>query len=661
MMSSGPKGGDGEAVWHPDAEIVGKSTLTAFIRAHGLADYDTLLARSVAEPAWYWDAVIRHFGIRFYRPYEKVMDTSAGKPWARWCAGGTTNLVLNCLDAHVGTDVMKKPAVVWEAENGEVRTWTYAELNTETCRLAEGLRSLGLGKGDGIALYLPMLPETLAAYFAVAKIGGIVLPLFSGYGPGAVADRLNDAGAAAVITADGTRRRGKAVALKEIVDEASEATPTLRHVVVLKSLDLETCWNERRDLWWHELVSGRPGASPTEEMPADDPYMILYTSGTTGKAKGTVHTHCGFITKVSADFGLCMDFKPDDRMMWMSDLGWLVGPMQIVLSTFFGATLVLAEGTPDYPDPGRLWRLVQDHLVSYLGVAPTIVRALMRHGTDEVDRHDLSPLRVTVSSGELWNPDSWMWFHEHVCGGRVPLLNVSGGTEIGWGIVTNTVVQPHKPCTFSSAVPGMGADVVNAAGETVPPGEMGELVLRLPSIGLSRGLWNQPERYIETYWSKIPDLWVHGDWASRDPDGAWRLHGRSDDTIMVAGRRCGPSEVESLLMATGRVAEAAASAAVDSIKGETVICACVAKPGIAAGEALATELKDSVVRGLGPAFRPREVIFVSELPKTRNMKVMRRVVRAIYEGRDPGDLAALINPEVVDELRRVVPGAAKAP
>ena len=620
MMSSAPQGGDGEAVWHPDDEIVGKSTLTEFIRAHGLADYDALLAKSVAEPAWYWDAVIRHFGIRYTRPYEKIMDASAGKPWARWCAGGTTNLVLNCLDAHVGTDVMKKAAVVWEAENGEVRSWTYSELNTETCRLAEGLRSLGLGKGDRIALYLPMLPETLAAYFAVAKIGGIVLPLFSGYGPGAVADRLNDAGAAAVITADGTLRRGKTVALKDIVDEASEATPTLRHVVVLKSLDLETPWNERRDVWWHELVSGRPGTSPTEEMPADDPYMILYTSGTTGKAKGTVHTHCGFITKVSADFGLCMDFKPDDRMMWMSDLGWLVGPMQFVLSTFFGATLVMAEGTPDYPDPGRLWRLVQDHRVSYLGVAPTIVRALMRHGTGEVDRHDLSSLRITVSSGELWNPDSWMWFHEHVCGGRVPLLNVSGGTEIGWGIVTNTVVQSHKPCTFSSAVPGMGADVVNAAGETVPPGEMGELVLRLPSIGLSRGLWNQPERYIETYWSKIPDLWVHGDWASRDPDGAWRLHGRSDDTIMVAGKRCGPSEVESLLMATGRVAEAAASAAVDPIKGETVICACVAKPGIAAGEALAIELKESVVRGLGPAFRPSEVIFVSELPKTRNIK-----------------------------------------
>ncbi len=643
-----------EIVWHPSADIIENSNLTAFIRAHGLADYDALLARSVAEPEWYWEAVISHFGIRFYRPYERIMDATAGKPWARWCVGGTTNLVLNCLDARENTS---KDAVVWEGEDGRVRTWTYAELNAETCRLAEGLRAVGLGRGDAVGLYMPMLPETLAAYFAVAKIGGVVLPLFSGYGPGAVAARLNDASASAVITADGTLRRGKTVALKEIVDGAAEATPTLRHVVVLKSLGVKTPWRQDRDVWWHELVSGRQGASPTEEMPADDPFMLLYTSGTTGKAKGTVHTHCGFVTKVVADFGLCMDFKPDDRMMWMSDLGWLVGPMQIVLSAFLGSTLVLAEGTPDYPNPGRLWRLVRDHRVSYLGVAPTVVRALMRHGSGEVEKHDLSSLRVTISSGELWNPDSWMWFHEHVCRGRVPLLNVSGGTEIGWGIVTNTVLQPHKPCAFSSAVPGMGADVVDAAGETVPSGEMGELVLRLPSIGLSRGLWNDPERYIETYWSKIPDLWVHGDWASRDPDGTWRLHGRSDDTIMVAGKRCGPSEVESLLMATGRVAEAAASAAADPVKGETVICACVAKPGVAAGEALAAELKDAVVRGLGPAFRPREVFFVSEIPKTRNMKVMRRVMRAVYEGRDPGDLAALINPEAVDELRRVVPGA----
>lgn len=522
--------------------------------------------------------------------------------------------------------------------------------------MAEGLRALGLGRGDAVGLYMPMLPETLVAYFAVAKIGSIVLPLFSGYGAGAVAARLMDADAAAVITTNGTFRRGKEVALKEIVDEAAKGMPSLRHVIVLKSLDRKTPWRQGRDVWWHDLTFGAADKSATEEMSADEPFMVLYTSGTTGKAKGTVHTHCGFITKVVADFGLCMDYKANDRMMWMSDLGWLVGPMQMVLSTFFGSTLVLAEGIPDYPDPGRLWRLVQDHRVSYLGIAPTVVRTLMRYGPGEVERHDLSSLRVTVSSGELWNPDSWMWFHEHVCKRRTPLLNVSGGTEIGWGIVANTVLQDHKPCAFSSAVLGMGADVVDPSGEMVSAGEMGELALRLPSIGLSRGLWNDPERYIETYWSKIPDLWVHGDWASRDPDGTWRLHGRSDDTIKVAGKRCGPSEVESLLMATGQVAEAAASAAADSVKGEAVICACVAKAGIATGEALAAELKEAVVRGLGPAFRPRDVIFVSEIPKTRNMKVMRRVVRAVYEGREPGDLAALINPEAVDELRRAVSG-----
>lgn len=649
MTSPGPGGGD--IVWRPSADIVENSTLTAFLRANGLADFEALLAKSAAEPAWYWDVVIRHFGIRFHRPYETVMDLSEGNPWARWCVGGTTNLVLNCLDAHLGSEVMEHPAVVWEAENGEVRTWTYAELNAETCRLAEGLRSLGLGKGDRIALYLPMLPETAAAFFAIVKIGGIALPLFSGFGAEAAASRLNDAEAVAVITADGTRRRGKTVPLKRTMDEAAEQVPSLRHVVVLNSLGLDIAWTPRQDRWWHELTAGKAAESPTEEMPADDPFMILFTSGTTGTAKGTIHTHCGFITKVAADFGLCMDFKADDRMLWMSDLGWLVGPMQLVLTAFFGATLVLAEGTPDYPEPGRLWRLIQDHGVSYLGVAPTIARAMMQHGAPEVEKYDLSSLRITVSSGELWNPDSWMWFADHVCKGRVPLLNVSGGTEIGWGIVTNTVLQPHKPCAFSGPVPGMGADIVDASGKTVLPGRMGELVLRQPSIGLTRGLWNDPERYLKTYWNTIPGLWVHGDWASRDEDGMWYLHGRSDDTIMVAGKRCGPSEVEALLMNTGKLAEAAAVGVPDALKGETLICACVPKPDVVADEHLAAHLRDSVVKGLGAAFRPRQVVFVSDLPKTRNMKVMRRVVRAVYEGKDPGDLAALVNPEAVAELR----------
>jgi acetyl-CoA synthetase len=637
--------------WRPDPDLVAKANLTAFLESEELESYEALLERSSADPSWYWESVIRHFGVRFHTAYDTLMDDSAGAPWTRWCVGGTTNLVLNCLDGHGDDD---RQAVVWEGEDGRVRSWTLGQLKAETARLASGLRGLGLGRGDVIALYMPMLPETVAAFLAVAKIGAIAVPLFSGFGSEAVAARLQDAGASAVLTVDGTRRRGHTVPMKAILDAAAERVDTVRHVVTLADQGTGAFSRPGRDHDWHALTRDRPDHAPTEPLPADDPFMIVFTSGTAGRAKGTVHTHCGFVTKLAADFGLCLDFKRGDRMLWMSDLGWVVGPMQIVVSLFFGGTLVLAEGTPDYPDRGRLWRLVQDHRVSYLGLAPTIGRAMMRHGADEVARHDLASLRVTVSSGELWNPDSWTWFVDNVCRNRVPLLNVSGGTEIGWGIVTCTVLEPLKPCAFAGPCPGMGADIVDPEGRPVGPGEMGELVLRVPSIGLTRGLWRNPERYLESYWNSIPGLWVHGDWASRDGDGQWFLHGRSDDTIMVAGKRCGPFEVESILMDTGLVAEAAASGADDALKGEVVVCACVAGPGVSGDAETAARLSDAVARRLSPAFRPQRIVFVPELPKTRNMKVMRRVVRAVFEGRSAGDLAALVNPEAVKELRAKV-------
>ncbi len=637
--------------WQPSSDYVEGSTLARFLRAHGIENFASLRERSNADSGWYWSAVIRYFGIDFYKRYEQIVDTSNGLPWARWCVGGRTNVTLNCLDAHRGTPVMEKPAVTWESEAGEVRTWRYCELLAETDRLASGLRTLGLGSGEAVGILMPMLPETVVAFFAIAKIGAIAVPLFSGFGADAVVSRLEDAGAVALITVDATRRRGKTVTLKSVADEAADRIPTLRHVIVHRHAGVKLSWREGRDHWWHELTMRQPEAAATEEMPADSPFMVIFTSGTTGKAKGTVHTHCGFLIKIVADIGLCMDFQRQDRMLWMSDLGWLVGPMQLVACTFFGATLVIAEGVPDYPTPDRLWRLVQDHRVSYLGISPTIARMMMRDGAETVRRYDLSKLRIVISSGELWDRESWCWFFEHVCQRRVPLLNVSGGTEIGWGILTCTVLQPLKPCAFSTGVPGMGADVVDSEGRSLGVGQMGELVLRVPSIGLSRGLWRDADRYLETYWNKIPGLWVHGDWASREPDGTWYLHGRSDDTIMVAGKRCGPAEVESLLLGTGHLSEAAATAISDPLKGESVLCVCVPKADVNADEGLAAALRDVVVRSLGAAFRPAAVVFVSELPKTRSMKVMRRVLRAICERRDPGDLASLINPSAVDELR----------
>ncbi len=635
-------------VWTPDEDLKANATLTAFMTRHGIADYDALNARSTEDPEWFWNALIEFFDLRFHRPYERVLDLSAGKPWARWCVGGETNAVLNCLDRHRGTELWQREAVAWEGEDGSRRSWTYAELDAETCRVANALRALGCGRGDVVALYMPMVPEIVAAYLGIAKIGAIVLPLFSGFGAGAVAVRCNDAGVKAIFAADAMRRRGREVPLKEVIDEAAAEIPTLEHVVVLRHLGTELAWQEERDHWWHELVAPQATTAETTPVPADDPLMVIYTSGTTGRPKGAVMTHCGFPAKLALDLGLCFDFKTGDRLLWMSDMGWLVGPILVVGTTLLGGTMLLAEGTPDFPEKGRIWRLVEDFRATHLGIAPTIVRALMIYGTEEVERRDLSSLRVALSTGEPWNPDSWLWFFRTVCKSRVPILNYSGGTEIGGGILAGTLLHPLKPCSFAGSIPGMAADVVDETGAPVPRGEVGELVLRQPSIGLTRSLWNDDERYLDTYWRVIPDLWVHGDFASIDRDGFWYVHGRSDDTIKIAGKRTGPSEIESLLLATGKVEEAAVIGVPDAVKGEAVVCVCVAP---SADEGLADELKEAVVHTMGVPFRPKQILFVDDLPKTRNMKIMRRVVRALYIGADPGDLSSLVNPEAVDGIR----------
>ena len=638
-------------VWRPDAAIRQAANLTAFMKALGVTDYETLNRRSVTEPEWFWNALIGYFDLRFGTPYERVLDASAGVPWTKWCVGGTTNIVVNCLDRHRGTPVMAKTAIEWEGEDGSRRAWTYAALDAEVCRLAQALRQRGLGRGDVIALYMPMVPEVAAAFFAIAKIGAIVLPLFSGFGAIAIADRLNDGGAKAVFTVDGTRRRGKEVAMKPVLDEALAHAPTVEHVVVLRHLRIATPMTAPRDTWWQEAVSGLPTSATTEQMPADDPVILIFTSGTTGKAKGAVLTHCGFSAKLALDLGLCLDFKPSDRLLWMSDMGWLVGPIIVVGPTMLGGTIVMAEGAPDYPQKGRIWRLLQDFRVSFLGIAPTIVRVLMQSGAEEVEKYDFSLLRIMASTGEPWNPDSWAWLFEHVGRSRVPILNYSGGTEIGGGIITGTVLHPLKPGSFAGSIPGMAAAVVDEQGRDVPPGRVGELVMRAPSMGLTRGLWKDPQRYLDSYWTLIPGLWVHGDFASIDAEGFWYVHGRSDDTIKVAGKRVGPAEIESILLATGLVADAAVIGAQDAVKGQALVCVCVAKNPDAA---LADKLKQAVMKEFGAPFKPREIVFVGDLPKTRNMKVMRRVIRAVLNDQAPGELSSLINPESIDDLKRAV-------
>ncbi|TPQ27124.1 AMP-binding protein [Cupriavidus pinatubonensis] len=646
-----------DVAWRPDPDVAQASALAAFMRRLGVgradpSGYQELLDLAAAHPETFWNALIQHMDLRFYQPYDSVVDASEGIEWAKWCNGGTTNAVLNCLDRYRGTARDAQEAVVWEGEDGNVRRWTYAELDRQTSRLAAGLRQIGCKPGDVIGVYMPMVPEAAAALLAIAKIGGVVLPLFSGFGAHAVTGRLRDSGAVAVLTADASTRRGKASPMKQTVDAARMDVPTLKHVVVLRNRDVEVAWQEGVDHWWHELTEGQPDDAPTTEMPTEAPMMLMYTSGTTGKPKGTVHSHCGFIAKLALDMGLCADMRAGDRLMWLSDMGWLVGPMMIYGTTLLGGTIVMAEGAHDFPDRGRFWRLMEQHRVSVLGIAPTIVRSFMSVGGADIERYDLSSLRLALSTGEAWTVDAWRWMFEKVCGSSRPIINYSGGTEVGGGIVTGTVIHPLKPCAFAGPVPGMGADIVDENGKSVGPGGVGELVLRAPSIGLTRGLWHDRERYLSSYWSRMPGTWMHGDRAAIDHDGFWYVLGRSDDTLKVAGKRTGPSEIETLVMATGKVVEVAAIGLPDPVKGETVGLVITLMPGVAVDADTERLLSAAVVSGLGSAFRPTEMLFVEDLPKTRNMKIMRRAVRAACLGLDAGDLSSLANPDTLGAIAR---------
>jgi acetyl-CoA synthetase len=641
--------------WQPSAEIVARSNLTAFLKSLGLPDYATLLQKSNDDPGWLMENVFRFCGMRFYKPYRQVVDLSRGIAWADWCVGGTTNMVLNCIDKHRGTPVWEQTFLVWEGENPEEqRQLSYREFDAEVCRLAAALKSLGIGKGDVVGICMPTLPETYVAFFAVVKIGAILMPLFSGFGPEPIATRLNDGGAKAVIGADGAWRRGSIGAMKPVLDQALAGVPSVKHVIVVRRMGerLATPMQAGRDHWWDELVSGQPTELATEEMAAEAPAILLYTSGTTGKPKGCVWTHVSFLgSMVTRDAHICADFKSSDRYFFMSDMGWMAGAMGACIPSMFGASLFVAEGTPDYPDTGRFWRMVQNHKVTYLSVSPTLVRGLMRYGDEEVERYDLSALRITCSAGEAWTDTPWLWFFKHVCKEKLPIINISGGTEVGGLIVLGTPNDPMKPGSFTCAGLGMGTDIVDDSGRRVPAGQVGELVLRQASIGMTKSLWRDDQRYLDSYWNIIPGIWVHGDFAMRDEDGHYFILGRSDDTIKVSGKRTGPAEIEGLLMRTGKISEAAVIGVPDPVKGSAIVCVCVPMPDVPQDAALAQELSRAVVTGMGASYRPRQIEFVSELPKTRNLKVMRRVVRAVFQGGNPGDLSSLVNPEAVEELK----------
>jgi len=641
----------GRIVWRPTSDHIQRSHLHAFMQRHGLDSFEVLMERSTADVAWFTGAVLEYLDIRFQKPYERVVDLSAGMPFPTWCPGAELNITTNCLDKWLeDTHTRDRPALIWEGEEGESRTLSYADLTAEVNRCANALRSLGLGKGDAIGIHMPMTPEIVVAVLAIARIGGVILPLFSGYGVTAIASRLADADARALFTADGFFRRGTAVPLKPTADQAASQVSSLEHMIVLRRAGNDIEMQSGRDVWWHDLVPPQSTEAVFEPTAAEDLIMIIYTSGTTGQPKGAVHTHCGFPIKAAQDMAFGTDVHAGDVVTWITDMGWMMGPWLVFGSTLLGATCFIYDGAPNFPGIDRMWSLVERHGINVFGLSPSYVRAILPRGTDPVHQHDLSTLRAFASTGEPWNPDPWMWLFNQVGKGQVPIINYSGGTEISGGIVMGNPILPLKPMAFSGPCPGMAVDVLDDNGQSVR-NQVGELVIKAPWIGMTRGFWKDRRRYLDTYWSRWPDTWVHGDFAAVDEDGSWFILGRSDDTIKVAGKRVGPAEIESIAVNHPAVMEAAAIGVPHDVKGSEVVCFCVLTPEYQGSDELKSELRTMIAAELGKPLRPKEIKFVADLPKTRNAKVMRRIVRAAYLDLDLGDTSAIGNPEAIDAIR----------
>lgn len=632
--------------WQPDSDAQARARLTEFLRQCGEPDFQALYARSIEDVEWFTGQLLEFLRIEFDPPYKKLLDVSAGIEWARWCVGGGLNMSAACL---AGKDPAQT-AVAWEGEEGTTRAWSYRALKIMVQKCAAGLRDAGVGKGDAVGVHLPMMPETVAVMLAVARIGAVAVPLFTGYGPAAIAERLNDVGAVCVFTANAFPRRGRLHGAKATMDEALARCPSVRCVVVVTRLEtVAPPMTPGRDLSWEELCE-RGTDSHVEPTGAEDRLLIVYTSGTTGRPKGIVHAHCGFPVKAAADMAFGFDAGWRTRIGWITDIGWMMGPWLIYGTLLVGGTMTLFDGAPDYPHAARLWAFVDRQNVEVLGVSPTLIRALQTHGEEWSHKYSLDSVRYFASTGEPWNPDPWWWLFDRVGRRKIPVMNYSGGTEIAGGILCNNPLLPVKPCGFAAPCLGMAADVVDEHGQSVR-GAVGELVIRQPWLGMARGFHGDAERYLDTYWRTFPGVWRHGDFARVDEDGQWFIEGRSDDTIKVAGKRIGPAEVESVLVSHPLVREAAAVAVPDALKG-SAIAAFVALRGEASGPALEEELKDRVANELGKPLRPAVVVYLSGIPKTRNGKIMRRLVRAVWLGEPAGDVTALEDPSLLDEIAR---------
>lgn len=623
--------------FRPSQGHLERSNIALFMKKHGISNYKELVKRANGDIGWYWDAVDSDLELEWFKKYDRVYDSSAGAPWTKWFVGGRCNIISNAIDRRA-RKTPDKVAYIFAGEKG-ARKVTYRELDFEVGRLASALRDAGVKKGDVVGIYLPMVPEAFFAILACSKIGAVHATVFSGFSAPALHSRLVDSGAKLLITADSAKRRGREIDLKAQWSKAVKDTKVEKIVAVGgKSSGNVVSYND--------FVVGK-GPAETEVMDAEDPLFILYTSGTTGQPKGTLQVHGGFMVVAAQQAAYLVDLKKDDVLFWYADIGWITGQVWVVYgSLIVGATSLVYEEALDWPSPDAWCRLVQDHGVSVLGIAPTAMRLFMKSNVD-VDHYNMSSLRVLACTGEPINREAWDWYFEKVGRKKCPVINLSGGTEIGGAILSALSVMSMRPCTVGCPIPGFDADVFDESGR---PASEGLLVIKKPWPSMSRGILNNPARFIETYWSKYKNVWYHGDIVSVDPDGLWYMRGRADDIIKVAGHRIGTAEIEAAVSSHPAVAEAVAVGRPDEIKGESIVVCAVLRDGYAGDEKIRGEIAGRVEEAIGRFARPGEVRFVEELPKTRTGKLVRRLVRAKVAGEDVGDLSAVENPGSLDGI-----------
>jgi len=627
-----------------------------FVR-QALVNDPKVYEQAATNPEAFWEEAARE--LDWFKPWEKTLEWDA--PWVKWFQGGELNATYNCVDRHVQTWRKNKAAIIWEGEPGDQRVLTYQDLYREVNEAAAALRALGIQKGDRVAIYLPMIPEAAVAMLACARLGATHSVIFGGFSAESISDRVNDCQAKLVITADAGYRRGAFVPLKDNVDEAVKTTPTVEHVLVVRRAGeaRPVTMQQGRDIWWHDLVKEHAGEKvEPEHVDAEHPLFILYTSGTTGKPKGVLHTTGGYLTGTMRTSKWIFDMKDEDVYWCTADIGWVTGHSYVVYGPLAnGATVLMYEGTPDYPERDRFWEIIEKYAVSILYTAPTAIRTFMRWGDDLPAKHDLSSLRVLGTVGEPINPEAWVWYHEHIGGGRCPVVDTWWQTETGMILISPLpALTTLKPGSATLAFPSVEPDVVDEQGNSVGLGRGGYLVLRRPWPSMMRTIWGDPDRYVATYWSRFPGMYFTGDGARRDEEGYFWLMGRVDDVLNVAGHRIGTMEVESALVSHPAVAEAAVIGISDEIKGQAVAAFVTPRLGFNADDQLNGELRRHVAEKIGAIARPDKLFFTSELPKTRSAKIMRRLLRDIAEGRVLGDTTTLADPTVMAQIKQQYEG-----